>query len=74
MTCRDGLMVLTLRPQQVFLTDMKDFAEMNAEYEKWFSHKPARTCVAVYQLPKGVPVSNGPKSGHQLPQHRPDNQ
>lgn len=40
----------------VFLTDMKDFAEMNAEYEKWFEHKPARTCVAVHQLPKGVPV------------------
>ncbi|KAF7503542.1 hypothetical protein GJ744_003654 [Endocarpon pusillum] len=40
----------------VFLTDMKDFAEMNAEYEKWFTHKPARTCVAVHQLPKGVPV------------------
>lgn len=36
---------------------MKDFAEMNGEYEKWFKHKPARTCVAVYQLPKGVPVS-----------------
>lgn len=41
---------------QVFLTDMKDFAEMNTEYEKWFTHKPARTCVAVHQLPKGVPV------------------
>ncbi|ERF73520.1 hypothetical protein EPUS_07725 [Endocarpon pusillum Z07020] len=40
----------------VFLTDMKDFAEMNAEYEKWFTQKPARTCVAVHQLPKGVPV------------------
>jgi 2-iminobutanoate/2-iminopropanoate deaminase len=35
---------------------MKDFAEMNAEYEKWFAHRPARTCVAVHQLPKGVPV------------------
>jgi 2-iminobutanoate/2-iminopropanoate deaminase len=40
----------------VFLTDMAHFAEMNAEYEKWFAHKPARTCVAVHQLPKGVPV------------------
>ncbi|EGE85033.2 endoribonuclease L-PSP [Blastomyces dermatitidis ATCC 18188] len=40
----------------VFLTDMKDFAEMNAEYEKFFTHKPARSCVAVHQLPKGVPV------------------
>ena len=40
----------------VFLTTMDSFAEMNVTYEKWFTHKPARTCVAVYQLPKGVPV------------------
>ena len=31
---------------------MNNFAEMNAEYEKWFSHKPARSCVAVKALPK----------------------
>ena len=41
---------------KVFITDMANFAEMNGEYEKWFVHKPARTCVAVYQLPKGVLV------------------
>lgn len=41
---------------QIFLTDMKDFGEMNAEYEKWIKHKPARSCVAVRQLPKGVDV------------------
>lgn len=41
---------------QIFLTDMKDFAEMNAEYEKWIVHKPARSCVAVRGLPKGVDV------------------
>ncbi len=40
----------------VFLTDMDNFAEMNAMYEKHFGHKPARSCVAVKQLPKGVPV------------------
>ena len=41
----------------VFLTDMKNFVEVNSEYEKWFStHKPARSCVAVHQLPKGVEV------------------
>ncbi|KAH8431184.1 uncharacterized protein LDX57_008843 [Aspergillus melleus] len=40
----------------VFLTDMANFAEMNATYEKFFAHKPARSCVAVAQLPKGVPV------------------
>lgn len=41
---------------QVFLTSMDNFAEMNQEYEKHFTHKPARSCVAVHQLPKGVPV------------------
>lgn len=40
----------------VFLTSMDSFAEMNGVYEKFFAHKPARSCVAVYQLPKGVPV------------------
>jgi reactive intermediate/imine deaminase len=39
-----------------FLTSMEYFAEMNAEYEKHFSHKPARSCVAVKELPRGVPV------------------
>jgi len=41
---------------QVFITDMANFAEMNGEYAKWFSHKPARSCVAVAALPLGVPV------------------
>ncbi|KAI5294002.1 hypothetical protein KEM52_004874 [Ascosphaera acerosa] len=40
----------------VFLTDMADFGEVNAVYEKYFAHKPARSCVAVKQLPKNVPV------------------
>ena len=37
-----------------FLADMGDFAAFNAVYEKYFSHKPARSCVAVKQLPKDV--------------------
>ncbi len=41
---------------QIFLTDMQSFNEMNAEYEKWITHKPARSCVAVKQLPKGVDI------------------
>jgi 2-iminobutanoate/2-iminopropanoate deaminase len=41
---------------QIFLTDMKDFSEMNAEYEKWIKHRPARSCVAVKELPKGVNI------------------
>ncbi|MCJ1411487.1 hypothetical protein MMC19_005577 [Ptychographa xylographoides] len=40
----------------VFLTDMANFASMNGEYEKHFISKPARSCVAVKQLPKGVDV------------------
>lgn len=39
----------------VFLTDMSQFAEFNSVYSKYFSdHKPARSCVAVKQLPLGV--------------------
>ena len=34
-----------------FLYDMKDFAAFNAIYEKAFISKPARSCVAVKELP-----------------------
>lgn len=37
-----------------FLADMADFAAFNAVYEKYFTEKPARSCVAVKQLPKDV--------------------
>lgn len=37
-----------------FLADMADFAAFNAVYEKYFVSKPARSCVAVKELPKGV--------------------
>ncbi|KAL2840212.1 2-iminobutanoate/2-iminopropanoate deaminase [Aspergillus pseudoustus] len=42
----------------VFLTDINDFAAVNAEYERWFpGHvKPARSCVEVRNLPKGARV------------------
>jgi 2-iminobutanoate/2-iminopropanoate deaminase len=39
-----------------FLTDMKNFAAFNAVYEQHFPSKPARSCVAVSALPKGVLV------------------
>ena len=39
-----------------FLDDMNDFATFNGIYEKYFTGKPARSCVAVQQLPKGVLV------------------
>ena len=37
-----------------FLADMNDFAAFNEVYGKYFTSKPARSCVAVKQLPKGV--------------------
>lgn len=37
-----------------FLADMEDFAAFNAVYENYFTQKPARSCVAVKQLPKNV--------------------
>ena len=41
----------------VFLTDMDDFAGFNKIYEDYFqNHKPARSCVEVSKLPKGVKV------------------
>lgn len=39
-----------------FLADMNDFAAFNDVYGKYFTSKPARSCVAVKQLPKGVLV------------------
>lgn len=35
-----------------FLADMSDFAVFNEVYGKYFTSKPARSCVAVKQLPK----------------------
>ena len=35
-----------------FLADMADFSAFNAVYEKHFVSKPARSCVAVRELPK----------------------
>lgn len=39
-----------------FLADMEDFVSFNEIYGKYFSNKPARSCVAVKQLPKNVLV------------------
>ncbi len=39
-----------------FLADMGDFAAFNAVYAKYFPSLPARSCVAVKALPKGVMV------------------
>lgn len=39
-----------------FLADMKDFAAFNEVYAKYFTGCPARSCVAVKELPKNVLV------------------
>ena len=39
-----------------FLSDMADFAAFNEVYGKYFTSKPARSCVAAKALPKGVLV------------------
>ena len=39
-----------------FLADIGDFAAFNGVYAKYFTGKPARSCVAVKDLPKGVLV------------------
>lgn len=39
-----------------FLADMSDFAAFNEIYGKYFTGKPARSCVAAKALPKGVLV------------------
>ena len=37
-----------------FLADIADFVAFNEVYAKYFTSKPARSCVAVKDLPKGV--------------------
>ncbi len=39
-----------------FLYDINDFASFNGVYAKYFTSKPARSCVAVKDLPKGALV------------------
>lgn len=39
-----------------FLKDMADFAAFNEVYAQYFTEKPARSCVAVKELPKGALV------------------
>ena len=39
-----------------FLKDIADFAAFNEVYAKYFTEKPARSCVAVRELPKGALV------------------
>ena len=47
-TCFDNVIKTTC-----FLSDMADFAAFNAVYGKYITSAPARSCVAVRELPKG---------------------
>ena len=37
-----------------FLTDINDFATFNTVYARYFTEKPARSCVGIQSLPKGA--------------------
>ena len=37
-----------------FLTDINDFAVFNTVYARYFTEKPARSCVGIQSLPKGA--------------------
>ena len=37
-----------------FLTDINDFAAFNAVYARYFTEKPAQSCVGIQSLPKGA--------------------
>jgi len=39
-----------------FLSDIQNFAKFNEIYARYFSAKPARSCVAVKDVPKGALV------------------
>ena len=51
-----GMQLSDVVKTMCFLADMKDFAEFNKCYEKHFAHRPARSCVAARDLPKGALV------------------
>ena len=62
--CRNISAILTAAGMQLhdvvkatcFLANMEDFTRFNEVYGTYFSHKPARSCVAVKELPRGALV------------------
>ena len=50
----NGLTYTDVVKTTCFLADMGDFATFNEVYAKYFTGKPARSCVAVKPLPKNV--------------------
>ena len=55
--CAAGCQFADVVKTTIFLVDMKDFATVNAVYERYFgASKPARSTVAVAGLPRGARV------------------
>ena len=50
----NGLSFTDVVKTTCFLAEMSDFAAFNGVYAKYFVGKPARSCVAVKEVPKGV--------------------
>ena len=51
-----GLDMSSVVKTTCFLKNMGDFAAFNSVYEKYFTSRPARSCVEVAALPKGALV------------------
>ena len=51
-----GLSMMNVIKTTCFLADINDFKAFNEVYAKYFTSKPARSCVAVKDLPLGVIV------------------
>lgn len=51
-----GADLTTVVKTTCFLTSMSDFAAFNQVYARYFPQKPARSCFAVKELPKGASV------------------
>jgi 2-iminobutanoate/2-iminopropanoate deaminase len=54
--CAAGFEFTNVVKTTIYLVDMKDFAAVNAVYEKYFVSKPARSTVAVAALPRGARI------------------
>ncbi len=52
--CAAGTDITKVVKTTCFLADMADFAVFNEVYGRYFTSKPARSCVAAKALPKGV--------------------
>jgi 2-iminobutanoate/2-iminopropanoate deaminase len=51
-----GVKIENVVKTTIFLDDINNFAAVNEVYGEYFSHKPARSTVAVKELPKGAKV------------------